>query len=317
MRPAGQLYLVFVSMRFLRASFWQARVRRSLAGVLLGAVPGLTGCLSHVRTVQKTRVPDVVLGASLEDLSKQVNAQFDSVQTLNATVEITASTGGGLQGQVKDYPAFSGYIFLQKPESMRVLLLVPVLRSQAVDMVSDGKTWKLWIPPRNKAMEGTSEVTQPSKNGLENLRPAVFFDSLLVKGPSAEEYVSLTSDVRLLESGKKKDDIIEQPDYDMEILSKPEGQRIRTLRVIHISRADLLPYQQDIYDDAGHVVTKAVYSQYQKSGDTEFPQKIVIERPLDHYSLTIAVTKLTLNQKLDPDQFDLKIPDGVPVQEMK
>ena len=292
-------------------------VRRAVAAVLLAGTPALTGCLSHTRVVPKTRHPDVVLGASLEQLIRHVNTRYDAIDTLSATVEITASTGGGLQGQVKDYPAFSGYIFLKKPASMRVLLLVPVLRSQALDMVSDGTTWKLWIPPRNKAMEGTSEVTTPSKNGLENLRPAVFFDSLLVRGLNAEEYVSLTSDVRVIESGKKKGDLVEEPDYDIQILSKPEGQTVKTLRVIHISRANLLPYQQDIYDDAGHVATKAFYSDYQVYGSSQFPAKIVIERPLDQYSLTIAITKLTLNPKLDADQFELNIPAGVPVEHMK
>ena len=62
---------------------------------------------------------------------------------MKATVEISATTGGSLQGHVTESPSFSGYIFLRKPEDLRVILLVPVLRNQAMDMVSDGKTWKL------------------------------------------------------------------------------------------------------------------------------------------------------------------------------
>ena len=45
--------------------------------------------------------------------------------------------------------------------------------------------------------------------------------------------------------------------------------------------------------------------------------KIDIQRPQDQYSLTITITKLTLNQKLEDDQFDLKIPEGDPIQTMK
>jgi outer membrane lipoprotein-sorting protein len=44
--------------------------------------------------------------------------------------------------------------------------------------------------------------------------------------------------------------------------------------------------------------------------------KIEIKRPQDQYSLTITITKMTLNQKLEDDQFELKIPDGVPVKIM-
>jgi outer membrane lipoprotein-sorting protein len=282
---------------------------------LVGMAPALTGCLTHVRSVPKTRPADVVLNATVDQLLQQVDARFAAVQTITSTVEIAATTGGGLQGQVTEHPSFSGYIFLRKPEDLRVLLRVPILGSQALDMVSDAKSWKLWIPPRHIAMVGTSEVTTTSKNGLENLRPAVIFDSLLVRGLEAGQIVSLTSDTRVVTDEKRKD-MVEEPDFDLEILEEPKGQTAHTVRVIHISRTNLLPYQQDIYSKDGTIVTRAFYSNYQRFGDTPFPMKIEIRRPVDQYTLTITFTKLTLNQKLDNDQFELKIPDGVPVKNM-
>ncbi|MDQ2834267.1 MAG: DUF4292 domain-containing protein [Acidobacteriota bacterium] len=292
------------------------RIKRAFAVGVMGLVPALTGCLTHVRSVPKTRPADVVMDAALDQLLKQVEVRFDAVQTLNASVEITATTGGGLQGQETEYPSFSGYIFLRKPEDLRVLLRVPILGSQALDMVSDGKQWQLWIPKRNLAMVGTSEVTKPSKNGLENLRPAVFFDSLLVRGLGAGQIVSLTSDTRVVPGTRNKNDLIEEPDYDLAILAQPENQTAHTVRVIHISRTNLLPYQQDIYGPDGTVVTRALYSNYQKFGDTPFPMKIEIRRPADQYSLSITLTKLAVNQKLEDDQFELKIPAGVPIKTM-
>ncbi|HZY62996.1 MAG TPA: DUF4292 domain-containing protein [Edaphobacter sp.] len=292
------------------------KIKQAFAAGLIGVVPALTGCLRHTRIVPKTVPAEIVISAPLDTLIKEVDDRFSSIQTMKATVEITASTGGSQQGKVIEYPSFSGYIFLRKPEDLRVILLVPVLRNQALDMVSDGKTWKLWIPPKNRAMEGTSQVTKPSKNGLENLRPAVFFDSLLVRGPEQNEIVSLTSDIRIVANPKKKKELIEEPDYDMEILSQPQGQTAHTHRVIHISRINMLPYQQDIYDAEGKVVTQATYSNYQKFGDIQFPTKIVISRPIDQYSLTVAITKLSLNLKLDNDQFEMKIPENVPIQHM-
>jgi outer membrane lipoprotein-sorting protein len=292
-------------------------LKKAVAAGLISLVPALTGCLTHTRIVPRTHLAELVIGTSLDQLLKQVNTQFDAINTMKATVEITASTGGSLQGHVTEYPSLSGYIFMRKPEDLRVILLVPVLRNQAMDMVSDGKSWKLWIPPKNRAMEGTSQVTTPSKNGFENLRPAIIFDSLFIRGRGTEELASLTSDVRVVPDPKKKKDLIEEPDYELQILSQPEGEIVHTHRVIHISRTNnLLPFQQDIYDAEGKVVTQAVYSNYQKYGDISFPSKIVITRPLDQYSLTITITKMTLNQPLDNDQFDLKIPDSVPIQHM-
>ena len=112
---------------------------------MLCIAPALTGCLTHTYSVQKTRVADVVMDATLDQLLKQVNSRFDSIQTINASVEITATTGSGREGKMTQHPSFSGYIFLRKPEDMRVLLRVPILGSQALDMVSDGRrdAWKL------------------------------------------------------------------------------------------------------------------------------------------------------------------------------
>lgn len=280
--------------------------------------PALTGCLSHTRSVPKTHPPEILLDATLDQLTSQINNRFDTIQSINASVEIVATTGGGSTGEETDSLSFGGYIFVRKPEDLRVILRVPLLGSQALDMVSDGKNWKLWIPPRNRAMQGTSEITKPSKNGLENLRPAVFFDSLLIRGLSPDQIVSLTSDVRVIDkSTRKKSDLVEAPDYDIEILSQPQGQIVRTLRVIHISREDLLPYQQDIYDPSGTIVTKAFYTNYQMFGDIPFPTKIVIRRPLDRYSLTVTITRISFNQKMENDQFELKIPETVPIQNMK
>jgi outer membrane lipoprotein-sorting protein len=294
------------------------RIRQAFAAGLIGMAPALTGCLTHTHVVPKTRLASIVMSTSLDQLAKQINTRFDAIKSMNASVEISASTGGGLQGQVKESVSFRGYILMRKPSSLRVLLLVPILGTQALDMVTDGKTFKLLIPPRHEAMIGTNEVTRPSKNGLENLRPNVFFDSLFVQGPAPNQIISMTSDTRVIELDKKKKDLIEEPAYAVQILEQPQpnDQTVRTLRVIHINSTDLLPYQQDIYDAAGNVATKAFYSNYQYYGDVPFPSTIIIQRPQDHYSLTVTITKLTLNQKIDDDQFELKIPESYPVQTM-
>jgi outer membrane lipoprotein-sorting protein len=108
--------------------------------------------------------------------------------------------------------------------------------------------------------------------------------------------------------------MVEEPDYEITILEPPQGNTAHTLRVIHIGRSTLLPYQQDIYDQNGHVVTQAFYSNYQYFGDIPFPMKIEIKRPQDQYGLTITINKLLVNQKLEDDQFDLKFPEGVLVK---
>lgn len=285
-----------------------------MAGVV--AAVGLTGCFRTVRTVQMTQPPEVYRTAGVDVLEKEISSRDAAIHTLNASVLITATTGGGRTGKVTTYTSFKGYIFVRKPQDLRVILQLPVLGSQAMDMVSDGQHFTLLIPPRNKAIEGSNEVTKPSKNGLENLRPAVFFDSLLVPGVAEGEFVSLTDSTRVLAPEARHRAAIEEPDYDLAVLKKTTGNMMQMERLVHFSRITMLPFQQDIYDPTGQVVTEATYDKYQEFNGIQFPMVINIRRPLDEYSLKVEVTKLTLNQKFENDQFELKIPPGVTVQRM-
>ncbi len=292
-------------------------IRQAVATGLLAMTPALTGCLVHTRSVLKTRLPDVVLNSTLDQLLKQVDERNAAIQSMTLNVQMTTSTGGSLQGVVKESISFNGYIIIGKPEQINVILKVPILGSQALDMVSDGKTFKMLIPPKDCAIVGSDVVTNSSQKGLYSLRPAVILDSLLIHGLEPDQIVTMTQDSRVIENPKKRKDLIQDPDYDIEFLSQPQGQIASMLHVVHIDRMNLLPWRQDIYDADGKVATQAFYSNYQKFGDITFPTKIVIQRPLDELGLTITVTKATFNQPLLEDQFNLgPIPENYAVQNM-
>jgi hypothetical protein len=181
--------------------------------MLVWLLAGLTGCYKTTRLVTKTVAPDVYRTASVETLKKEVSDRDAAIKTLNASVLITATTGGGRTGKVTEYTSFRGYIFVRKPGDLRVILQLPVIGSRAMDMVSDGNNFTLLIPPRNKAIVGTNAVTTPSKNGLENLRPAVFLDSLLIPGVTDDEYIALNESTQFVKLPGKKNEDMEEPDY--------------------------------------------------------------------------------------------------------
>src|SRR5271163_341481 len=151
--------------------------RREYKTVLLLLLPLLSGCFVHTRTIKQAKMPSVVMTATAAELVQAVNRQCQAINSLSATVEFQATEGGPRKGKEKTYISFSGYILLRKPESLRVIGLVPLLRTRAFDMASDGNTFKLLIPSRKEVIAGTNTVTKESSNALENLRPNIFFDS--------------------------------------------------------------------------------------------------------------------------------------------
>lgn len=286
------------------------------AGFVLLLCCGLTGCFSRTRIVQQTIPPEVVISTSVDSLVRQLNGNYEAIKTLNASVSIAASTGGGRTGRITEYTAFKGYILMRKPSDLRVILQTPVLGSVAMDMVSDGHNFKLIVPYQNKARIGTDEVKTPSKNSLENLRPSIFFDSILLKSVAADEFVTVTDSERPLPIDPKSHVQPLEPDYDLAVMVRKTDNILQTRRVIHYNRRNLTPYKQDIYDPAGRIVTTVLYSNYQKFGEIEFPTEIDINRPFDEYALKITITKLTPNQSLDDEQFHLEIPAGMTIQNM-
>ncbi len=294
------------------------KIRLVLSMVGLVAVAGLTGCFRTTHVVQRTQAPDMYRSTSVENLERIISDRDATIKTLNASVLLTASTGGGKEGKVVTYTSFKGYIFIRKPNDLRVLLQLPVLGSRALDMVSsdDHFTLVYTSPHGDVWRQGSNTIAKPSKNGLENLRPPVFFDSLTVPGVGEDEFVSLTESTRVLAVQSKHQAAIEEPDYDLAVLKRGSGNAMRLERVVQFSRVTLLPFQQDIYDDKGEIVTSATYDKYQDYNGVQFPTVINIKRPLDEYALKLQVTKLTVNQALENDQFELKIPAGITVQKM-
>lgn len=305
------------------------RPRRPWARLLAVAAPLLllpvTGCLSHTRVVQAVKRPPVVMDAKPSDLVGKLNAEFDAIQTLTTTVDVVATVGGGATGQVKEYRPFHGYIVIEKPRNLRVLLQVPVLLSRGMEMVSDGSSFKMVIPIESQAMIGKDQVVKASTKPLENLRPGIFFDSMLIRGLQPDELVSLTESTRTVMSGTHKQELTEQPDYDLTMFRKTDGNMLQTVRMVHFNRVTLLPYKQDIFEGKGRLATSATYDGWQKfpfigpdgkAGQIDFPTVIDIDRPEDQYSLRITISKVTANQKLDADQFELCIPAGYKVRNM-
>ena len=298
----------------LRKSTWLP-VSLSLPAILL--LSGCTSVFVRSRTVPKTIVIDKVQSATVDELVSLLAEQYKAITSISATkVEITATTGGEHNGEIKQAPSFSGFILMRKPEDLTVIMQLPVVGSVAMEMVADGKDFKLVIPPRSRAFTGEEQMTSTTEHGLYSLRPPIIRDAMLIPPVTKDEYVTLTESSRVSPPAPGHNESVEEPDYDLTVLKVKSGRTLERLRVIHFGRVDLKPYQQDVYDIQGRIVTTILYSKWQKSGEIDFPMSLFINRPLDEYTLKIDILKLSLNQKLEDDQFALEIPPNYTIKKM-
>ncbi len=277
--------------------------------ILLLALLPLTGCLFRTRTVDKSISSNTLKEATLDQLIDIINKSAASLKTLNAQVEIDSSVGGQKKGKITDNPEITGYLLLQKPEMIRVIGLVPVVRNRAFDMVSDGRTFKLSIPPKNKFITGSNQIQKLSDKALENVRPQHLLDALLLKEIDTKRDIAVLEDgVEIVKDPKTHKDA-EQPTYVVIALGK-DNQGYYLSRKIVFSRETLLPERQLIYDRKGHLVTDARYGVPKDYNGVMFPSRIEIERPVEEYSITLNIDKLTANEPIKPEQFKLDQPPG-------
>ncbi|HZZ39636.1 MAG TPA: DUF4292 domain-containing protein [Acidobacteriaceae bacterium] len=265
----------------------------------------------------QARPPATVLTATPQKLVDIINSRYEAIQSMSAAVTFTATSGGVLNGKEKTITPFSGYILLRKPESLRVIGYLPVVHSPAFDMANNGDTFKLLIPPKSEAIEGPNTLTQPSQNAIENLRPYMFFDSMVIPKIDADEVLSVTADSNNLVVNSKTRKLEIRPEYLLTVqVRQPNTRFTQVHRVIHISRIDLRPVEQDIYDDNGQVQTQAVYGSLQTFGTERFPGTITIKWPQQQEQILITIGKLRVNLPLANDQFELKIPEGTKLKEL-
>lgn len=276
----------------------------------LAAFP-LGGCLFRTRPLDRQFSNGPLKTATQQELIESVNSQAATIKSMQATVDIDSSAEDQKNGKVTDYKEIRGFVLARKPAMLRMKGLFPVVRNTAFDMVSDGQTFKLWIPPKNKFVVGPSKGDgyRPDKR-LENMRPQYIYDALLIPEIGRNEIAVLENGYETVLDAKKHR--VEQPNYSLLIIhTGPQGGSLS--RKIDISRVDLLPYRQRIYDQQGNVVTDARYQDYKDYGGIKFPATIGIERPRENYDITLSMVKLELNKTLTDDQFTLEQPAGAEV----
>ena len=286
-------------------------IRTSQLALTAALALPLTGCLFKSHKVEVRMSTAALRAATKEEIVTSLNHEAAQIKTVNAMVDISPSVGGAKKGKVTEYTDIRGYILVRKPTMLRMIGLFPVVRNRAFDMVSDGQTFRISIPPKNKFIVGRNDVTYPTQQGLESLRPQAIFDALLLRPIDPENEIAVleaSTDMVLDPKSKKQ---VEEPNYILSVIRKGEGNQGWLLaRKIYINRQDLQLSRQIVYDGNGGVATDARYEDYLDYSGVLFPSKIEISRPQEEYAIRLDVVKLKFNEDLRDDQFALQQPTG-------
>lgn len=272
----------------------------------------LSGCLFRSRKIEPLASTAPLQAANQAELLNYINTQAARIRSMQATVNIDTSVGGAKKGKITDYQEIRGIVLARKPAMLRMVGFMPIVRTTAFDMVSNGQIFKLWIPPKNRYIVGRDDVkTRDLNQPMESIRPQQIYDALLLPEiePSPRELAVIVNETETVLDAKGHK--IQQPDYVLEIIHNNNPAYLS--RRIVFSRTDLLPDRQLIYNERGDLVTDVHYEGYKDYGGVNFPSQIEIWRPQEEYDITLNILKLELNQPLPDSKFTLNQPAGAQV----
>jgi outer membrane lipoprotein-sorting protein len=288
------------------------RVLVGLSGAMLAIMSVAChggGTVSTKTTVPQSQKP-AVLDATREELLEKYNTIAQGVQSVNATVELRPTAGSRYSGVIEEYHEVKVFLLAARPAEIRMIGQAPVIGKTIFDMTSDGETFRVSIPSKNKFLVGQVSAERASSKPIENLRPQHLLDALLWPPIRKEETVLF----------EEFDDETARY-YVLTVLRG--GYRTEILRKIWFNRADLQVSRLQSYGPKGVLLSDVHLSDWEPvpadqnrtapgapAEVTSFPRAMRIDRPHDDYRMDLQITKIALNTELPLDRFKLEQPAG-------
>jgi hypothetical protein len=275
------------------------------------------GCGGHVITKTTTSQPaarPTAKDATREELIERYNVFARGIQTLNATVELKPVAGSAYSGVIQEYHEVKAFLLVAQPASVRVIGQVPIVGKTAFDMASDGNTFQVSIPSKNKFLVGSVANVRTSDKPIENLRPEHLLEAFL--WPEIHNGEEVLLEEFNTDSGRYYVLTVLRGGYRTEILRKVWFDRsdLQVSRLENFAPKGLLMADIQLSDwratDATAAGTAAPMAASSGGPLANFARTIEINRPHDDYRLDLVVSKITINEPIAASRFQLLQPAG-------
>ncbi|NLT67122.1 MAG: DUF4292 domain-containing protein [Acidobacteria bacterium] len=255
--------------------------------------------------------------ASYEELL-EILKSYEQVTSLSSNrLDFTLISGRNRDdGVLEKYRTLRGYVVLQRPSSVRLVLQIPVTNSRLFDIVSVGDDISVDYPREQKFYRGKNSarelVARDPENSSEfsipirgtHIYEAIFPQSMDLNAPGT--WISM----------------VEQADqgaghYVLTVFREGTPPRLQVVRTIWISRSTLTIARQQVYSKKGELVSDITYSNVTVVEGVPLPLKIHVDRPVDRYTLDLEFKGWNVNPDLGENAFVLQPSPAYEVIELK
>jgi hypothetical protein len=283
-------------------------------------VLSFTGC-----NIVKTEHPAPTLlkteDATQAELMAEVN-RFASVASMRAKMDLKFEDNSFAQfGSKEEYRTADGEVVVQRPAKIFLKVSAPVIKTDIVEMTSDGSTFRVAVltcgggSKCKKFVKGTNDAdysklektldasdvgggsSLKNVSSFVNLRPQHFTDAMLVR-PTDTAYAYVVSTIFQIEGddtqAKKSplrqvmrgyyqlDEFVKQNDGSLKISRRFWFDRVGGIRLA----------RQQIFDDKAEIESDIVYGMQGNLGDSgqykNLPLRVQVTRPKDKYTMSLT-----------------------------
>lgn len=278
---------------------------------------GSAGC--GIKKQTRIEVPQKILQAktaTLDELLEIIN-KYGNITDLSCNPIKLTLTLGKLDSEVMDkYKKARGYILLRRPDSIRLVVQEPIIKTALADLVSVEDDFSIFIRRDNKFYEGKNSarelVIEDAPDSPEiPIRPKDLFEALLPKKMNPNSLgirISMEEDM---------DD--EAQYYVLSAIKVEASPRVQMLRRVWIERSRLEIARQRLFGEEGQIVSDISYSNMELSDGYSLPKEIYMNRPQDGYSFEMELNsdRCKINSGLPDKAFILEPPEGSQIIHLK
>ncbi|QQS45792.1 MAG: hypothetical protein IPM66_17930 [Acidobacteriota bacterium] len=289
--------------------------------------------LAKVSDVTIPRLLTPLTTAGFNDLTRQIQPLTDlrSLRAWSVYIRFIDAESA------ERYREAEAILALQRPDKIRLVVQVPVVKTKLAEMVSEEGRFKVAIYPSEyrRFLTGTNDgdysewrekLGERGRSALVSARPFHFTEALLMRPLRLDDpKTTYAIEESLLEepdprADAKKGARILRSFYVISEISMADSSRqaavVRRRFWFDRTQGTVLTRQQ-IYDQQGSLITEVLYSNYRQLNLTSqmlWPGVITVNRPHDNYSarLTFSEERFDINPELPPNAFALENTDGLP-----
>lgn len=312
-----------VALRHLKPVMSNKNPRLKLSVFLLLLIAVISGGCIKVKKADKRPILLKAENAAQTDLLNEIN-RFSQVNSMRAKTYLEFEDNSYAEiGIAEKYRRADGEIIVERPAKILLKVLVPLIKSDVVQMTSNGEKFRVAILEDggsgkyrnfvigtnsadytllknevNKAdFDGNGKQIKENVNAFANLRPQHFTDAMLVRPIDPVNFVYTQSTILQ----EEEDNTVEPKSpvrrvlrgyYFLDEYEKNDDGSLQISRRFWFDRVGGIRLaRQQIFDEAGEIESDITYGKeaaMTETGNYKLPLRIAVTRPKEKYKMSLT-----------------------------